>query len=72
MKQKKIFAHRKERHPIKWTLIFVGLISLSFVSFSAGVHFGQLELEVDDRTYAEKTSAAPNGVSHKLNFSEEL
>lgn len=45
MKQKKIFARRPERHPVKWTFISFGLFALTFMAFSAGVQFGQMGVQ---------------------------
>lgn len=40
--KKKMFKRRQERHPVKKTLIALGLFALSFISFSAGVQFAEL------------------------------
>lgn len=70
MKQKKIFTRKTERHPLKWALVAVGLASLSFMSFSAGVQFGQLELDDTNLAFADNegdeslAKAAEEGSTH--------
>lgn len=45
MKHKRMFKRQKERHPVKWCAISLGLIILSFASFGAGVQFATLTLD---------------------------
>lgn len=63
MKQKKIFKRRYERHPAKWAAVGLGLFSLSFASFSAGVQFGQMDLEENQSSYVEMQATYPTRVA---------
>lgn len=45
MKHRRMFKRQKERHPVKWIAISLGLIFLSFASFGAGVQFATLTLD---------------------------
>ncbi|TNE57621.1 MAG: hypothetical protein EP340_07990 [Alphaproteobacteria bacterium] len=56
MKQKKIFARRPERHPVKWTFISFGLFALTFMAFSAGVQFGQMGVQSASASQASTDS----------------
>lgn len=59
MKQKKIFARRPERHPVKWTFISFGLFALTFMAFSAGVQFGQMGVQsASAKTVASNSQVA--------------
>lgn len=53
MKHKRMFKRQKERHPVKWFAISLGLIILSFASFGAGVQFATLTLDNPDIQFAD-------------------
>ena len=53
MKQKRMFKRQRERHPLKWFAIAIGLFFLTFASFGAGVQFATLTLEQPDVQMAD-------------------
>lgn len=73
MKQKRMFKRHKERHPVKWFVITLGLLLLSLASFGAGVQFATLTLEgpafqmadTDKGSAMEASAAKPFRVAHK-------
>lgn len=59
--RKKLFKPQRERHPIKRTLILLGLFMLSFASFSAGVQFAEMTQDGPQSQFAEDQSADEEG-----------
>ena len=60
--KKKMFKRRQERHPVKRTLITLGLLALSFISFSAGVQFAELTQDPQQHQLAGSEDLSDNPI----------
>lgn len=53
---KRMFKRRQKRHPVKRAIIGLGLLALSFASFSAGVQFAELTMDGRSTRYVKQTN----------------